>query len=532
MKNNIFSYIFILFIIIIMVYAFYKVRIQNVEDSKEDNTEISSVQELEKGKEMTLAISEFDTINPIISNNKKVQNIDRLIFEPLINITEDFKLDYTLASECAKISANTYVIKLRAGVKWSDGQKFTSDDVKFTIDRLKENANTVYSENVKPIQEVDIIDNYTLRVILQKDIYNFAYYLNFPILCSNYYSGVDFWNTDKNQSPITTGRYKIAEVTNNTILLEKNNNWWNKEAKTEIEKITINLYSTVSELYNAFKMGSIDLISTTNSNYQNYVGTIGYDLAELEGREFVFLALNTNSYPLSDVNVRKAIRNCLDKNRIVENIYGNMYKTSNFPLNTSNYLIEKQEENFYNLEEKDNLLGQSNWQWRDGVWKKMENYRTHIIELNLVVRASDEIRVKVAEDIRNQLQEQGIIVNIIRAEDNTYNTYLNKVNYDMLLCSIENAIAPDLTTYFGSNNLANFNNQEVNEIMNIIGNISDENELKQKYQRLYEIYNDEVPYIGISRRRDFALKNTRLQGEIKANWYSMFYNKGEWNTIQ
>ena len=295
MKNNIFGYLFILFIIFIMGFAIYRVKIQNGDKNTETGSSGTvNTQEVQKGKEITLAVSEFDNINPIITSNKKVQDIDRLIYEPLVNITEDYNIEYTLAQECAKNSNNIYIIKLRQGVKWSDGSKFTSDDVKYTIDILKENNNSVYAANVNQIKEVDIIDNYTLRVILSQDINNFEYYLNFPILSSNYYLDTDFWNTEKNKAPVTTGQYKIAEVNNNTIVLDKNPNWWNaKKDTTIINKITINLYSTVAELYNAFKMGSIDLISTENASYQDYIGTIGYDVSEIEGREFVFLALNT-----------------------------------------------------------------------------------------------------------------------------------------------------------------------------------------------------------------------------------------------
>ena len=146
----------------------------------------------------------------------------------------------------------------------------------------------------------------------------------------------------------------------------------------------------------------------------------------------------------------------------------------------------------------------------------------------MVVRANDGIRCKAAEDIKNQFAEQGILVNIIYAQDNEYNGYLNNVNYDMMLGKISQPIAPDLTTYFGNNNLAKYNNQEINEIMQYIGNITDENELKQKYQRMYDIYNEEVPYIGIARNTILAVRNTNLVGEVKANWYNMFYNIKEW----
>ncbi len=133
-----------------------------------------------------------------------------------------------------------------------------------------------------------------------------------------------------------------------------------------------------------------------------------------------------------------------------------------------------------------------------------------------------------AEDIKNQLLDQGILVNIIYADDNSYNSYLNNMNYDMMLGSIQSGLAPDLTTYFGNNNLANFYNSETIDIMNYIDNIKDENELKSKYQRIYEIYREEVPYIAIARNKIFAIKNVDLVGEIKANWYNMFYNIKEW----
>lgn len=530
MRNNFFGYIFLVFIIIILGFAIYKVKVQNKSDEENNTSKTSITGEIEKGTEMTLAISNFDNINPIITSNKKIQDIDRLIYEPLIGITEDYKLDFILAKECAKMSGNTYIVKLRQAVKWSDGTKFTSDDVKFTIDKLKENSNSVYSKNVSSIQEVDIIDNYTLKIILSAEVKNFEYYLNFPILSNSYYADTDFWNTEKNKAPITTGRFKIGEVTHSTIILEKNGNWWNKEATSNIDKITINLYSTVAEMYNAFKMGNVSLITTENSNYQNYVGTIGYDLTEIEGREYVFLALNTNSKYLSDVNIRKAIRASIDKQAVIDNSFGNLYSISDFPLNKGNYLVDEKYNNYYNFEEKWNFLSNAGWNEKNGTWQKYENYRTNRLELNLVVRASNGTRCKAAENIKNQLQEQGIIINIIYADDNSYNSYLNNVNYDMMLCSIEQPIAPDLNTYFGYNNLAKYNNQEVNDIMSYVTNNTDENELKNKYQRLYDIYNEDVPYIGIARNKIMTLKNTDLVGEIKANWYSMFYNIGEWYT--
>ena len=88
---------------------------------------------------------------------------------------------------------------------------------------------------------------------------------------SSYYGKDNFWSTDKNEAPVTTGRFQITKTPGNMIILTKNPNWWNKENDNSIiERVTINFYSTVAEMYNAFKLGSIDLISTTNNDYKKY----------------------------------------------------------------------------------------------------------------------------------------------------------------------------------------------------------------------------------------------------------------------
>ena len=90
------------------------------------------------------------------------------------------------------------------------------------------------------------------------------------------------------------------------------------------------------------------------------------------------------------------------------------------------------------------------------------------------------------------------------------------------------SITPDLTNYFAGGNLANFNNNEVKEILGVLNNITNEEELKTKYKKLYEIYEEEVPYIGIARSKIYVITNTYLNGEIDARWYNLFFKFKDW----
>ena len=218
MKSNWVKYVFIIFIVIILIFSIYKIKKDETQENESrDQIETS---EQNKIKELRFGIAEFDTINPILSNNKNVQDITKIIYEPLVNLTSEYKAEPCLAKEWAK-QDNSYLIKLRENVKWSDGQSFTSDDVVFTIDRLKDTS-SLYSYNVQYVTSVDIIDDYTVRINLSQEVPFFEYNLTFPILSSSYYEGEDFATSEKNRAPVTTGKYKISEVEGSYISLEKN----------------------------------------------------------------------------------------------------------------------------------------------------------------------------------------------------------------------------------------------------------------------------------------------------------------------
>lgn len=467
-------------------------------------------------------------MNPILTNNKNVQNISKLIYDPLVTLTSDYKAEPCLAKEWAKQSDNSYLIKLRENVKWSDGQRFTAEDVRFTIDRLKDTA-SIYSYQVQHVTGVDIVDDYTIRINLDSDVSFFEYNLTFPILSKDYYESEDFVNTEKNSSPVGTGKYKIAEVQPSYITLVKNTSYWDKDVNYTLEKITVNLYSSIGELYNSFKIGNLDLISTDNDNLQEYIGTIGYSSKEMKGREHHFLALNMSNGFLARQEVRKAISYSIDKENIVSSIFNNKYFTSSSPLDYGNWLCQEQDASSgYNLEQAKQLLTENGWTYRNQYWQKTENYKTQKLQLNLLVKASNSSDVAVAENIKAQLENQGIRINIVQASDDQYSNNLANKNYDIALCSITVSPSPSLETYFGENNLAGYTNEEVTNIMNEVKNTTDETILKEKYKRLIEIYKTDIPYISLYSNKYTVAYNSGLVGEITPNWFNQFYGVEGW----
>lgn len=527
MKSNVIKYIFFVVIAILLIFAIYKVNSGN-GDKKGSSAEGTNQQQ-EITKEIKLAVAELDTMNPILSRNKNIQEVGKLIYEPLVNITQDYKAEPCLATEWAKSDGNSYILKLREDVRWSNNEKFNGEDVRYTIDRLKE-IESIYSYNVQYVIGVDVIDDSTVKINLDREVPFFEYNLAFPIMSRSYYDGENFLETEKNRNPVGTGMYKVSEVNDSNIVLTKNEKWWNIKNKNSIlEKITVNTNSSMAEVYNSFKMGNIDFVNTANLNYIDYIGTLGYSTKEYAAREHGFIALNTQSPLLSNIEIRQAILSAIDKSNIIANAFAGRYYVADFPLGFGSWLDNTEnQESTYNIETTNKLLEEAGWTLRKGIWQTTVNYRTQKLSLNLLVKSSDSSRMTIANVIQAQLAQAGIEVNIKAVNDSGYRAGVTAKDYDMLLAVSDVSASPDLTTYFGNNNLANYTNAEVSEIMKIVSNSTDENVLKENYKRLKEIYKTDVPYISLYFNKNVALYNTSLAGEVNPNWFNPFYNIENW----
>ena len=213
-NSNVFKYIFAAVVAILIGYIMYIIvqNRSNVEDYNLDQTsKMSNIQ-----TDLRLAIAGFDTINPILSTNRNVQEISKIIFEPLITLNSTYKKEYCLAKEVAKVEPNVYLIKVRDDVKWSDGSDFNIYDVIYTVDMIKSGINTIYSENVRAVVEIEQIDDYTMKMYLSEDVPFFEYNLTFPIMCQAYYQDQDFATSEK--VPIGTGMFRISVQTKYEIL--------------------------------------------------------------------------------------------------------------------------------------------------------------------------------------------------------------------------------------------------------------------------------------------------------------------------
>lgn len=515
--------IFILLIVLGLIYFIVRKDSNDIEENQEINYEtISMITNLRLG------ISDFDSIHPYVTSNREVIYINQLIFEPLLTISEDYHIETCLAKEWSRIDGKTYIIKLNESVKWSNGNEFYSEDVKFSVETLQQYQDSIYYENIKNIEKIEIIDNYTIRIELKEEEPFFEYNLIFPIISSKQYSKKDI--KDSKIVPVGTGKYKINKIDNDKIELTKNEEWRNIDTENiNIKTIYINLYDTMGKVYNGFKLGSIDLIHTANNNLEEYVGSLGYSKKAYSNREYDYLALNCVDSVLKFKEVRQAINTVIDQQKIATSILENNATAANYPLAYNYYLIE--ESSYYNIsdaEKAKEILQNAGWSYEYGIWQKEVDGITKTINITLTVSKNNEQRIKVANEIKSQLEAIGIRIDIEQVSDAKYKNCIENHDYEMILTGVYLALSPDLTSFIGENNIANYRNEEIFSILNEVNNITENDLRKEKYKRIFEIYDDEVPYIGLYYNHDVIAYSTTMRGDIKPNCYSIFYNFSNW----
>ncbi|MCL2860316.1 MAG: ABC transporter substrate-binding protein [Oscillospiraceae bacterium] len=234
-------------------------------------TPVSSgiVKETTVVKELNMAITNLDTLDPIKSKNKIVQDISKLIYDPLLIINEKNKLKNDLLDEYAQLTSTQYLFRLKDNICWHNGDKLTSQDIKDTIEYIQKSDSSIYKKNVDNIQSIKIIDELTFKINIVKEDANFIYNLIFPII--------------NKQENIGTGMFEIQNISKDKIILVQNPQY--VQAMPVLEKININLYEDVSKVYSDFKVGKIDVIDVEGEDYLDLLGDFVYNKIEYDGAE-------------------------------------------------------------------------------------------------------------------------------------------------------------------------------------------------------------------------------------------------------
>jgi peptide/nickel transport system substrate-binding protein len=248
----------------------------------------------------------------------------------------------------------TATIRLRKGVAWQDGQPFTSADVKYTLEALRDappeiNGASDYKEYVK---SVDAPDSLTAVIHFTKpaprwvrDHLALGHENHYPILPKHIWQGQDikaFTNYDLAKGlPMGTGPYKLVSSTNQQEVFDRTDTWWG--AKIGFAPLPAPRRIVIVPVASDDAMGQLQIANQVDGGRQLLVGT--FEAAQAQNPKLTSwnthgpiwgapdgcvytLVFNNLKPPWNDVNLHQAVDHAINRAKLSD--IG--YEGSNHPV--------------------------------------------------------------------------------------------------------------------------------------------------------------------------------------------------------
>jgi peptide/nickel transport system substrate-binding protein len=271
------------------------------------------------GFELNIAYGQdvFVGFYPIVGfNNQQTLSINSNIFNSLVEFGERYQIIPALAESWNNPNDRTWRFFLRQDVKFHNGDNFSADDVKYSIELVKEDTNNSLYSYLTMVKEVIIVNDFTVDIITVEP---------YPLLLNKlvYIFMIPKQNHEvkSNDNPIGTGAYRFSEyVKDKYLVLERFEGYWGK--KPECKKVTFTFFNDYENRLNTFLEGNVDIIDSIDPNdYDNLSKIPGIKILPFTFNTVTYLGFNfVENNPCFDLRVRKAIYHAINIDEIIENV--------------------------------------------------------------------------------------------------------------------------------------------------------------------------------------------------------------------
>lgn len=356
---------------------------------------------------------EPNALDPQASGLQMSGIVMRQMFDGLVKLDENRKIVPALAESWELIDDTTMRFYLRDNVYFHNGDKFTAEDVKYTLLRGTTDPGSASTYQAFDAEATVVVDELTIDVKLKRPyapILDTLATTRGLIVNKKYVEEVG--PDEHSRAPMGTGAYKFVDwVAGSEIIMEKNDEYWGEKAKTPnlIYKIITESANRIIEL----ETGSVDIVYNVLANDVSRVED-NENMVLINGPSFTYITLTMNMQDevLDNQKLRDALAYAIDKEAITKALYGDTANVLNGLVPPLTKYYKEFEPAAYDTEKAKALLAEAGYP--DG------------IELEFVVQPLEEFQ-KIAEIVQNMWAKIGVTAKITPAEVPAYLAAGNKL---------------------------------------------------------------------------------------------------------
>ncbi len=210
----------------------------------------------------------------------------------------------------------TYMFSLQPGVTFHDGTPMDAADVKFTLDRARdETSQNAQKALFEGIEAVEVIDDLTVKITLTAPNGNLLFNLAWgdAVIVAPESIG------EIKQMPVGTGAFKFEDwVQGDHITLLRNPDYWGSPAK--LDKATFKFIDDPTAAFAAMMAEDVDVFGgyPAPENLPQFEADPRFQVLVGSTEGETILSINNQMEPLGDVKVREAIAHAIDRQAVID----------------------------------------------------------------------------------------------------------------------------------------------------------------------------------------------------------------------
>jgi peptide/nickel transport system substrate-binding protein len=461
---------------------------------------------------ITLAVfaspANFD---PRVGTDEVSQKVYQLVYDNLLNLDEALRVGPGLATHWEQPDDRTFLVHLRAGVRFHDGRALTAADVAYTFNSLIDPSFVSARRGAYALLErVEVVDADTARFVLKKPSASFAIQLVLPIVPEG--SGPEL-----RSRPIGTGPYRfVSYAVDDRLELAANADYHAGSPKNA----GLVLRVIPDEIMRGLELrkGTVDLV--INDLSPDTVAQLASDrslqVVTGDGTDYAYVGLNVRDPILADRRVRRALAFAIDRDAIVKHLRRGLAQPAVGVVPPASWAFEEDTFAFgHDPMRARALLDEAGFPDPDDAGPQPR------LRLTLKVSTNEFYRLQAAV-LQQQLAQVGVEIDVRSYEFATLAQDVARGNFQLVTLQWVGISDPDmLRRVFHSAqvppngfNRGFYMNPDVDRLIDEATSAADAAVRAELYGRVQQLVAEDAPYISLWYKTNVAVAQRTLEGIV------------------
>jgi peptide/nickel transport system substrate-binding protein len=457
-----------------------------------------------------------DTLDPADHRNRQSETVIRNMFDGLVTRDNTSGVHLELAEAITWLDDKTLDITLRQGVKFHDGVEMTADDVVYTFDRIIGENMIEFPEPhtsprkglIAPLESIEKTGDYT--VIMH---FSAAWPAAMQMLVHQQIVPKHYLEEVGTEGfvahPIGTGPFKFVSAKGlDEIVMERFDDYYGGAPDLTpvgpalVKQAVFKVIPEASTRVAALLAGEVDIIQAVPAELLDTLAqTSGIQVKTAPGTQPKWMEMNVNLAPFDDVQVRQAMNYAVDKQLLIDALYGGRAVALPGPLSPYNNFVNKSLKPYpYDPDKALSLLAAAGWTDSNGDGTLDKNGQP----FSFTIDTMEEWR-SLSEAVAGQYRAIGIDANVRFWEYSVVKPMLQAGERQAYLDDWGDSAFDPVGHFeakwhgyvpnetYGRGNFSGYNNARVNELIKL-GEITVDTAQRQAiYDEAQQLVYDEAP---------------------------------------